>query len=283
MCLVVAVLAIGSAAQAGMYSTTFSEFNTGWFWQGGSAQHGWSGNGTSGTSGSDSKVDAEIVNLNGNNVFRLSNATTSGNYGYTHAAAPKLDLAGESGTGAVNRQFQYSFDFKSASANYQNGLNLTCPTGWQADTASRHALLYVYDDATNGFSVGFWGTDASGGFVWTQLATNLSRTAWHNLSVTVDFVEGANNDVVSVALNGNTIAGLTTWEQYYRNAGSPQPNTAGIDTVIFRAAGTPVESVRGGGVYFDNLSMTSAVPEPATMAILGLGSLSMLFGRRRKA
>ena len=162
VCLVVVltISATGFVRADETFSTGFDEFATGWFFDS-SASQGWYGNGTSGTTGADPKVDAYIEDLNGNKVFRLSNATVSGNYGTTHAAPPEIELAGESATGASNRRFEYSFDFMSASSTLQDGLFLTCPTGWDADSASRHALFYITDDATDGFSIGIYDVTAS--------------------------------------------------------------------------------------------------------------------------
>jgi hypothetical protein len=277
---VVLLLMVSHTATAGTFTTTFDEFNTGWFFDSSNAANGWYGNGTSGTAGDDPQVDAYIEDLGGahGKVFRLSNATTSGNYGTTHAAPPELDLAGESATGANNRRFQFSFDFKSASSTVQDGLRID-PTGWDSSTASRHAQLYITDDTTDGFSIGFWDTGAGGSFNWNQLATGLDRDAWHTISVDMLFVDGLANDTVSVTLNGTTTSGLTTWETYYDNAGTPQPEVAGVDNLIFRVASSPVESVRGGGVYFDNLTMSS-IPEPASIGLLALISGGIYFVRR---
>lgn len=274
------IVGASSAFAAQTFTTTFDEFDPGWFFDpniSSAVTNGWYGNGTSGTAGDDPQIDAEIVDLNGNHVLRLSNATTSGNYGQTHAAPPELPLVGESATGATNRRFVFSFDFKSASPVEQPGLSVG-PTGWEAGTASRQALLSI-TDGTNGFSVGIWDVDG-GNFRFTTLASGLSRTDWHSIEVDMLFVDGPDNDVVSVTLNGTTFTGFNTWEGFYASAAPPQPPVAGIDTVIFRVAGSPVESVRGGGVYFDNLTMSSIIPEPASLSLLGLAGLALLRRQR---
>src|SRR5690606_32521503 len=126
--------------------------------------------------GVEPEVDAYIVELaGGNQVLRMSNATTSGNYGFTHAAPPEVELAGES-TIASNNRFQFSFDFKAAVEEVQEGLFISGPTAWQTGTSTRHALFYITDDATNGFSIGIYDTIAGGAFRFTPLATGLDRT-----------------------------------------------------------------------------------------------------------
>ena len=115
-----------------------------------------------------------------------------------------------------------------------------------------------------------------------QLATGLDRDSWYSVSVDILFKDGPANDEMTVDFDGVVFSGLTTWEQYYEDAGTPQPEVAGIDGVIFRAAGDPVESVRGGGVYFDNLTMSSTVPEPGTIGLLVFGGMTLI-RRKRKA
>ena len=304
MCSVVATVAVAGSAMAGVqsYSTDFSNFNTGWFWQtgassagwGGSAQNGWSGNGTSGTASPGGSthpnrhmVDAYIHDLGGDrgNVLRMSNATSSGNYETTHAAPATVTAAGETALGNTNNRFTYSLDFKAAAATQQTGLDLrlTAMGGGPLGRAMRHGQIGFFDDATNGFHVTF-SDYVAGAFRSTILASNLDRNAWHSVSVDMTFNNGLANDVASVTLNGTTFS-LTTWEQYYAQYASTFGGPTGltnmsVDTFIFRASVTGNEALRGNGVYFDNFTMSS-VPAPGAAALVGLASL--VGGRRRRA
>ena len=73
--LAVVLILPGMAMADTSYSTDFSDFETGSF----VGQNGWTGNASSGLSGG-TALDEGIVDVNGNRVFRYSNAVTSGNY-----------------------------------------------------------------------------------------------------------------------------------------------------------------------------------------------------------
>ncbi len=217
-----------------------------------STTYEWRGDGITGLGGQED-YDADIVDTGGahGKVFRTSNpdSATTGNYDTTHPATPQTDLAGETATGATYGKFSFSYDFKAAVSTMQAGLEVHT-TAIEAGTASRQALLIFTDDSTDGFSVGYYDY-YGGGFRFTTLATGLSRTDWHSLSVEMCFYEGIDNDIVTITLDG-TIYELTSWEGYYKIAGPPQPEYAGVNSVIFRLpnGGGP----EGDGVYFDNFA-----------------------------
>ncbi len=241
----------------------------------------WRGDGLTGLGGQED-YDADIVDLDGNQAFRISNpdSAATGNYDVTHPATPALTKIGETGSGGTLGTFSFGFDFMAASSELQEGLQINV-TPFESGTASRHGILRISDDADDGFSVGWWETNDSGGFNFLDLATDLDRATWHTVSVSMTLLDGADNDLVEVDLNG-TVTNTTTWEGYYRNAGGVQPETAPVDSLIFRIpTGSGPE---GGGVYFDNLSTTaSAVPEPASLAIWGgLSGIGLVLARRRR-
>lgn len=92
---------------------------------------------------------------------------------------------------------------------------------------------------------------------------NAPITGWHRFQVTLD---GTNATfTVDLNIDGN-INGTAVLPAAW--------NAAGIDTVRL---GTGLSSA-GGGVNFDNVKL-EVVPEPASLALLGLGGLAML--RRR--
>jgi hypothetical protein len=282
-----AFLAISSAHAVVLYETDFENFALGGDTSAAPlitdpalSSNNWRGNGSSGLADNGvpgSEYDGEIAYTdvsNTNKAYRLSNAKVSGNYDTTHAATPILNAVGETGSGGTPGTFSFSFDFLSVSPTLQDGLVIDV-TPFAAGTSNRQGIVRISDNGTDGLSVGWWEVD--GNFNFVSLGTGLSRTDWHSISVTMNFLDGAANDTVSIDLNGNTIVGMTTWEGFY-------PAAEEVDSVIFRVSGPTggVAALDGGGIYFDNLAV--AVPEPSTYALLA-GALVLLAAslrRRRK-
>jgi hypothetical protein len=283
-------------AAASTYSTNFENFSLGGDTSGSNplisdpslTSNNWRGNGSSGLADNGvpgSQYDGEIVNTGTPNgkAYRLSNAKVSGNYDATHASTPILDLAGESSTTASLSTFRFSLDFKSAVNLLQEGLVIDV-TPFSAGTADRQGILRITDDATNGFSIGWWEVKSDESFNFVTVASGLARDSWHNVEVTMDFVDGDDNDSVTIDLNGNgsPVTGLKTWENadFYTSKKS-------VDGLIFRVASPAdynantggVAALDGYGVFFDNLTL-AVIPEPASLSLLALGGLAM--PRRRR-
>jgi len=248
----------------------------------------WQGDGLSGLGGQ-GDYDAAIVDLGGahGKVLRQNNpeSAQTNNYALTHPTTPAIEPAGETGAvasqgvPASNSIFRFSYSFASATEVEQDGLHVrTTPMG---EDSVRQGLVQIEDGGTDGFRVGYWDPIPTG-FRFTQLATGLSRSDWHTLSVELFFKDGSANDVVRVTLNGVPKT-LNTWENYYE---SVNLDAKAVDRVIFRAPlnsdntpRTPAPAA-GGGVYFDELSVES-IPEPASALLLAAGGLAFL--RRRAA
>ncbi len=117
-----------------------------------------------------------------------------------------------------------------------------------------------------------------GNFVLTTIATGLDRTVPHTVKMTVQFVDGPENDIVKVYLDGTLIHTGTTWEDYYRDAvagGIPHP----VDSVMFRVAGAAAPATTGNGFLIDNFTSYSGPVPDANLTSLSLssGTLSPAF------
>ena len=113
-----------------------------------------------------------------------------------------------------------------------------------------------------------------------RIASGLSYTDWHEFRLEIDFIDGPDNDVVRYYVNNSLVHTATSWEEYYV-ATQPANHPLGVpvQSLIFRVSGGAVPAVNGGGLYIDDVS-TQAVPEPGSLAILGIGGLALMRRRR---
>jgi hypothetical protein len=222
--------------------------------------------------------------------LRISNGVTSGSFGdqtFTpHLATP----AGESSIPGALDWFQASWFFKSVTGELQNGLFISV----SADNGAGARMTWVGmgDNSTDGLNLGFYDWDktrfdnAQDPWVYQQLAVNLDRTVWHRVDLNVYFKDGSSNDVVTVALDGQTLVTGTTWEDFYRyqqgdgGGGGLSP----VNSLLFRAGGTAAPDTLGNGFYIDDVTIASQqTPEPGTVGLLlaGIGAIAALARRRR--
>jgi hypothetical protein len=284
----------GVVRAATMYSTGFDNFSTTTTYndpgnpnasQGGTidGQDGWDANDNVGS------IDEQIVDLgSGNKALRISNTNASGNYGgdqqATHPTPDSIESAGEAGTGVANNVFRYSFDFKPVRDSFQDGLSVRV-SPFESGTSFVQGRLYV-GEFSGGLGVFWLSYDVSSGFGFTNIATGLDRTAWHSVGVELKFNDGVANDEASISVGNTLVAGLNTFEDFYRDV-SPNPIPE-INNVIFRSRNSSNEELTGEGIYFDNFSMevasTTEVPTPASVWLLFSAIAMLLTGhvwRRR--
>lgn len=97
-------------------------------------------------------------------------------------------------------------------------------------------------------------------FVTTTIATGLSRAVAHNIRLTMQFVDGPDNDVVKIYVDGGLKHIGTSWEGYFNECeGNP---TRTVDSVIFQArtGGGTAPLTQGKGFLIDNFSLLSSQP-----------------------
>jgi len=96
-------------------------------------------------------------------------------------------------------------------------------------------------DTAGGLEVNFYDFPALGRRLRvTTICDGLDRTVPHTIKVTIDFVDGATNDVVEVYVDGTLVHTGTTWEDYFRLYDDAQVyGTRTVDSILFRTGGAP--------------------------------------------
>jgi hypothetical protein len=223
-------------------------------------QDGWSKTGS---------YDVEVVNSIpysipsfGSQSLRDSNATTSGSFGDHTFSGSLADDAGETGAvssglsgGTRQSYFEAEWDFASTVPDAEQlGLNVVASPD-RGDGARMSWIQMM--DAPDGLQVNFY--DYQGGtFVFSNVVTGLDRSVPHTLRVTMDFLDGAANDVVNVYVDGVLEHTGTSWEDYFRDwQAAIAPPT--VDSILFRTGGTAVLATAGYGFLIDNLTLMSGL------------------------
>lgn len=248
--------ALFNSASAATAATDFESFATGDV----NGQGGWE---KTGPSFDVEVVDGVSVAGFGDQSLRISNAVTSGSFGDQTFSAPIAGEAGETAAegglesvGPRTDYFEASWDFSSTTGALQEGLSVVASP--DRGDGARMSWIQMADNSTDGLSVNFYGYDTTNGgtcsdlvnFEFANLVSGLDRSVPHNIKVTMQFVDGVNNDVVEVYVDGALVHTGTSWEDYFRNCEGAETRT--VDSVLFRVSGTAAPAAAGNGFLIDN-------------------------------
>jgi len=255
----------GPAYALPLSGTGFADFATGTSVNG---QGGWVSTGS---------WDEQVVDDGtGNNVWRVSNAITSGSFGNMPFAprpggiptdtvndpvnSDPLFFAGESSTGAAFDRFLGQFSFRSATGAAQPGLRITVSI--DNGQGGRQSFVALRDSGS-GIDIDTSDVDNNGIFIGPiTIASGLSYTKWHTVGMQAQFVKGSKNDKVKYIVNGKVVHVGQSWEQFYRNfQASLHPKGVPVQTLLFRLSGTAAPSVSGGGYFIDNVFTSNSKEE----------------------
>ncbi len=220
-------------------------------------------------------ADQAIVNDGtDNHVLHISSDPSNGNFSGPYS--PGLSVAaGEKDAGAAYQSQSISFDFKAVSASPTDLSRVEVDFANEAGT-DRNNFLVIETTAT-GIRIAvseptadgqdFTGNEADNGFPndYRELISGVDASVSHHLELRLDYVDGANNDVIGVYLDGEEIGTTTTFENYHDGINDDHVANAEAnltDRIMFRVSndGQPTDGSGTGqnlGFNFDNL--TSAV------------------------
>ena len=223
-------------------------------------ENGWTVNGPN------APRDQEIVDVAGNHEFRMSSNPSIADF--AGPFSPQLSVAaGEPDTGAAFSSQSIKFDIQAASAT-PDGSRLEIDFGNAAGT-DRNNFMVIESFPGTGIRIAVSEPDTNGNFDgdgtdaapndWRQLVSGVDPSVSHSVELRLDYVDGANNDVIGVYLDGKEIGTTTTFENFHDALGGDHVTNAQAnltDRVFFRPSGNGAP--QGAGVYqgflIDNLT-----------------------------
>ena len=201
--------------------------------------------------------DQEVVDDGtGNRVLRISNAISTDCFDQVSSPCPAgapsgipnlLSMsmpglfAGESSTGATYRRFVSQFRFRSATSAAQSGLQIEVNA--MTGGPDRQSAVVIRDTGA--------GFDVEG--VSATFFSGISYDEWHTLRVELAFVEGDNNDVVEVFVDGvRSPTTETSFEELFRTT-EPAKGNVPVQCIQLRATLPDVPALRGEGLWIDDV------------------------------
>lgn len=205
----------------------------------------------------------------GTQALRVSNGTSEPTFNQALQTPPLDTPVGESTAEPTaeprNNTFEASFTFATTSANEQP--NLLLNVGPSDFDEGRMSVIQLQDEP-GGIDVVVFEYDAdSNTFPPTTIASGLSRTTPHTLRMVLTTVDGPDNDVLRIFVDGALAFTGTGWEEYFstdpeaiaNNLESPRL----IDRLLFQVRPGMLNAANlGGGFLFNNVVVTSSNTNP---------------------
>ena len=254
------------------YATDFSEFAEGAI---GDGDNGWTLRGNAAR-------DQEIVDLGGDHgkVFRMSSDPTSGDFAGPYSPAVQLagadQTVGEPQTSADFDTITLSYDFRAVSGTPDSSRLEVDFSG--SDNTDRQSFLVLEWDDTVGLRIAVnepttttdeWSNNEFEAFTGNRTLVeglDTDGAQWHRLEMVLRFIDGADNDVIEVYLDGDLIGTTTTFENYRDwllddHAANAEANMAA--GLFFRPGSGGVAGDGAGGdvnqgFYFDNVEIVAS-------------------------
>ncbi len=212
----------------------------------------------------------------GQQSLRISNAVTSGCYSDQTFSSRTANVAGQAGARSLSADG--TIDFALPAATLQNhfeaewtlmsavpdalqpGLEVVASPargddlrmGWVQVADLPDGLAIVFAEWSNAASL------AAATIVRSTIARGLDRRRAHTVRLTMDFLDGPDNDVVRVYVDGSLRRNGASWERYFALKGTAPPI---VNRLLFRTGsdllrgvpGDPAPATLGRGFVIDNL------------------------------
>jgi Ca2+-binding RTX toxin-like protein len=213
--------------------------------------------------------DQAVVDLGGGNyAFHMSSDPSVADF--AGPFSPQLSAAaGEQATGAAFNGQSISFDFKAVNSTPDNS-RLEIDFGNVAGT-DRNNFMVIESIAGQGIRIAVNEPKLDGNFTTNDftafsgnitLASGVDASQSHHLELRLSYVDGQDNDIINVYLDGQYIGKTTTFENYHDALGGTHNANATAnltDRVFFRPSANGATQDGSGtgqnqGFNFDNLT-----------------------------